>query len=229
MTKYYVILVISFFNLNVYGQWTNSEEGVTYNLNDVGVGTETPSSTISGTILEVSTTGDNFPIFKIERENATGKVNTSYEMYIGSGGHLVLKNKDGGSPIVCEDDFPYGVKGLWIKNNGNILIGKTTQQNEIYKLDIVGSVRANEMTINSDGADFVFEDDYELMSLKEVEDFINKNKHLPEIEPASLMQSEGINIGKINTQLLQKIEELTLYIIEQNKRIEKLENKFKVK
>ena len=77
-------------------------------------------------------------------------------------------------------------------------------------------------------ADFVFEDDYELRPLHEVEQFINQNKHLPEIPSAKEMESEdGIGLAELNKLLLQKIEELTLYMIEQQKQIEELTNQNK--
>jgi hypothetical protein len=100
---------------------------------------------------------------------------------------------------------------------GNLLIGKSSQTNSTYKLDVGGKIRANEIVVNTDGADFVFEPTYDLPSLKEVEDFISKNKHLPGIPSASIMQEEGMLVGEINTKLLQKIEELTLYMIQQAK------------
>ncbi len=89
-------------------------------------------------------------------------------------------------------------------------------------LDVNGKIRTNEVVVNTDGADFVFESDYKLRSLNEVESFIKKNKHLPEISPAKEMQANGVSVGELNTQLLQKVEELTLYMIEQNKKTEKL-------
>ncbi len=58
------------------------------------------------------------------------------------------------------------------------------------------------------------------MPLAELEAFIKKNKHLPEIAPAKEMQEQGSNLGDLNTKLLQKIEELTLHIIELNKKID---------
>ena len=102
---------------------------------------------------------------------------------------------------------------------GNVLIGKTSQVNTSYKLDVNGNVRANKVTVNTTGADFVFDSSYKLLSLKEVEDFIRQNNHLPEIAPAVEMQTNGVDIGENQTKLLQKTEELTLYIIEQDKTI----------
>jgi hypothetical protein len=110
-------------------------------------------------------------------------------------------------------------------NTGNLLIGKTTQQNSIYKLDVNGSIRANEIKVNLNGADFVFEKDYKLMPLSELEKFVKEQKHLPEVAPAKEMEKNGTELGNLNSKLLQKMEEMTLYIIGQNKKIEALQEK----
>ena len=88
---------------------------------------------------------------------------------------------------------------------------------------IRGTIRANEIIVNTTGADFVFSDDYQLRPLSEVKAFITKNKHLPEIKSAQEMQENGVSINELQTQLLQKIEELTLYILQQEERIKALE------
>lgn len=100
---------------------------------------------------------------------------------------------------------------------GRILIGKTSQTNTGYILDVNGNVRANKVTVNTTGADFVFEPGYKLISLNELENFVKKNHHLPGIATAAEMQKEGLELGENQTILLQKVEELTLYIIEQEK------------
>ncbi len=111
---------------------------------------------------------------------------------------------------------------------GSVIIGNRATTS--YKLDIVGNVRANEVVVNTDGSDFVFDDGYKLMDLARLADYIKENKHLPDIATAEDMQKSGLGVGAMQTKLLQKIEELTLYVIdqekrmqEQNKRIEKLE------
>ena len=104
--------------------------------------------------------------------------------------------------------------------NGNVGIGTT---NPSYKLDVNGTIRANEIIVNTTGADFVFAEDYKLRPLSEVKTFIQENKHLPEIKSAQEMQENGVGINELQTQLLQKIEELTLYIIQQEERIKDLE------
>jgi hypothetical protein len=114
-----------------------------------------------------------------------------------------------------------GVMVMSITNN-NVGIGTT---NPTSKLTVAGNINSREVKVSVDaGADFVFEKDYALPSLQEVEKFVTENKHLPEIASAKEMQKEGINLSEMNIKLLQKIEELTLYVIEQNKNLE-LQNK----
>lgn len=108
---------------------------------------------------------------------------------------------------------------------GHVLIGQTSQANTGYLLDVAGPIRANEVDVNTTGADFVFEQDYQLKSISELEQYINKNKHLPEIPAANEVQKNGVELGKMNTLLLQKIEELTLYIIELQKEVNILKSK----
>ncbi len=116
---------------------------------------------------------------------------------------------------------------LTVLKNGNVLINKATQVNSTYRLDVNGKIRASEIVVNTTGADFVFEKNYELMPLDVLEQKINADKHLPEIASAEEMQTNGVGLSELNIKLLQKTEELTLYIIELNKRIERLENKNK--
>ena len=78
----------------------------------------------------------------------------------------------------------------------------------------------------SNWADYVFAEDYELMPLEEVEQFTKENKHLPNVPCAEEMVTEGLDVAKMDAKLLEKIEELTLYLIEQNKKLEEQSKKF---
>lgn len=104
--------------------------------------------------------------------------------------------------------------------NGNVLIGKNSQTNTSYILDVNGNVRANKLVVNTTGADFVFDSSYKLMTLKNLDSFIQRNHHLPDIKLASEMQQNGVDLGENQIKLLQKVEELTLYTIDQNKKLE---------
>jgi hypothetical protein len=104
--------------------------------------------------------------------------------------------------------------------NGNVGIGKTADTST--KLDVAGTIRATEIKVEAQTADFVFEDNYSLRSLDEVEDFIKTNGHLPSIPSAESMERNGVNMAEMNKLLLQKIEELTLYAIERDKEVKGL-------
>ena len=114
-------------------------------------------------------------------------------------------------------------ENCWINTYFNVGIGT---DNPLYKLDVRGTIRANEILVNTvSGADFVFDKSYKLRPLNEVKDYIQEHQHLPEIQSAKEMEENGVNMNKLQIQLLQKIEELTLYIIQQEQRIQELESK----
>ena len=100
-----------------------------------------------------------------------------------------------------------------------------------YRLDVVGGVRAHELRVETTKtADYVFEEDYKLPDLKIVQQFIQKNGHLPEIPSAADMLRNGINVGNLQIDLLKKVEELTLYMIElsaANKQLKEEQTKMK--
>ena len=104
-----------------------------------------------------------------------------------------------------------------INHNSNVGIGTIKPDS---KLTVAGKIHARgvKVTINA-GADFVFDKNYDLPSLTEVEKFVIQNKHLPEIASEKEMQKNGLQLGDISIKLLQKIEELTLYTIQQQKEI----------
>ena len=91
-----------------------------------------------------------------------------------------------------------------------------------YKLTVNGKILAKEIVVETNWSDFVFEKDYDLMPLSEVEKYINLHKHLPDVPSASEIKKNGVALGETQSLLLQKIEELTLYTIEMNKQLELL-------
>lgn len=198
----------------------------------------------TGTYMTVNSSGNigigaTMPAFKF---HIKGSNTNSEGMTLGTTttGNFALTSADGGA---------YGLFGgvsgtgrAWLQagrydtntaydialqsSGGNVLIGKFSQANPAYRLDVNGAIRSNEIVVNTDGADFVFDAGYELRDLREVEQYIKENKHLPDIASADEMKKNGLELGKMDMKLLQKVEELTLYMITLQKEMNemKLEN-----
>ena len=111
-------------------------------------------------------------------------------------------------------DVSFAGNGIW-NTNGNVGIGTI---NPTEMLTVKGTIGAQEIKVSATaGADFVFEPGYELPELTALEKFVKTNKHLPDIPTAEQMVENGVNLGELNIKLLQKVEELTLYLIEKDK------------
>lgn len=102
-----------------------------------------------------------------------------------------------------------------ITGAGKVGIG-TTNPDEL--LSVNGTIHSKEVKVNLTGLpDYVFKPTYRLPSLAEVKSYIDKNQHLPEVPSATEVEENGLNLGEMNKLLLKKVEELTLYLIEENK------------
>ena len=96
--------------------------------------------------------------------------------------------------------------------DGKVGIGTAKPQSE---LAVKGKISAQEIQVTLEGwADFVFEDGYPLRDLRDVKTFVNKNGHLPDVPSAADVRENGVSLGEMDRTLLQKVEELTLYVIE---------------
>ena len=115
---------------------------------------------------------------------------------------------------------------IMAETNGSVGIATTTIPND-YKLAVGGNIIAEKVVVKlkTDWPDYVFKTTYRLCPLEEVELYINQNKHLPEVPSADEISKTGIDLGQINTKLLQKVEELTLYLISQHKELKMQNNK----
>lgn len=114
--------------------------------------------------------------------------------------------------------------GMHLAVDGKVGIGTLTTGS--HQLAVEGSIGAREIQVETGSwSDFVFENDYDLPTLEEVEQHINEKGHLPEIPNEAEVIENGINLGEMNAKLLQKIEELTLYMIEINKEVKTLKTR----
>ena len=116
---------------------------------------------------------------------------------------------------------------LAISDQGNVGIGTTTVPTG-YKMAVNGKIKTKGVIVDpSNWADYVFEPDYKLKSLKEVSSFIHTNGHLPDVPSAQEVEETGVDVSEMQSTLLRKIEELTLYILELNEEIETLKAQVK--
>lgn len=162
--------------------------------------------------------------------NISSGVSYSPSIKTGDFGIMFNDNSSGGSNQSA--GFGIGPKGgnhgLRMDAKGNVGIGtdllsnQYNGTNDYFKLSVNGSVRAKEIIVETGWADFVFADDYKLMSLDKVEDFIAENNHLPGVPSAKSISENGLKVAESQTIQMQKIEELTLYTIEQQKLIQSL-------
>ena len=163
--------------------------------------------------LHVSGNGmiENYsPLLKLRRNTDTGGFIQGIQTQFKDGTpNFYFGNLHSGQWIISKGEYN-GQRLLTVKSNGNAALN--------------GKLEAKEIKVtNTPTADFVFEENYNLPSLKSIEKHIKEKRHLPEIASAKEMEKNGVNIGDFQIQLLQKIEELTLYTIEQGKKIKSLE------
>lgn len=153
----------------------------------------------------------------------TGTANVGYVRAYGNS-MLFAVNKDNAS-----GNLQFRTKDkirMMIGSDGNVAIGEDAKFANGYLLSIQGKVIAEEMLVQLSGGwpDYVFEKEYKLMKLSELKNYIEQNNHLPDVPAARDMQS-GIAVGNMNKILVQKVEELTLYILQLHEEIEQLKNK----
>jgi len=180
---------------------------------NVGIGTASPGVLfdVAGTVRTASSFVIHSNLFgqQIQLRDSTG---TSTGWWMG------INDASGDYFSIGDGSSSNSNRLVILKSTGNVLIGKTSQTNSAYILDVNGMARINKVVVNTTGADFVFEPGYKLTPLDKLAGFIRQNHYLPGIEPAKLMQRDGLDIGEGQTKLLQKVEELTLYVIEQDKK-----------
>lgn len=132
----------------------------------------------------------------------------------------------GTNPMLVFGNNGMDILGINPVNNGTVVIGNgtgVTQYANGYKLNVHGKIVCTELMVKSvtSWPDFVFDKSYELMPLSELRSFIQTNKHLPGIPAASEVESSGLQVGEMQKKMMQKIEELTLYILQQQEQLQK--------
>jgi hypothetical protein len=175
------------------------------------------------TALQVNGTVKTNNAVVIAKEGASTISNQLYFMNPTGSRAFNMQLTEGGFPGLSMWRFD----GSWyeamrIGSNGNVAIGTTDPKG--HKLAVAGSIIAEKIKVKTyaNWPDFVFNADYKLPSLQQLEAFIIANKHLPEIPSANDIAENGHDLGEMNKKLLQKVEELTLYVIDLQKQLDVL-------
>ena len=225
--KIVVMSVVMFCALNGMGvaqQWTGAADanGKIFRPGNVVIGLQPASRNIRDTdaMLEVSRTlaGSGVPLISAK---TTYQDNTSTIFQVVSNG-VYVGGANSKTSLLPSGSYDFAVgRGAVIGMNSI-----TDRLPTDYRLAVGGKILAEEIRVKqiADWADYVFDTDYQLRSLPELEDYINTHHHLPDIPSASEVKQEGIGLGEMQATLLLKIEELTLHMIKQHKTIETLQN-----
>ena len=206
----------------IYGDFETRELGFN---GKVGIGTHAPLSQLhihdpNNTNSKVYITpkniysGDSATLFLAEDNDATYGM---YWMYDGSGNEMELWGKM---------NTTFNGPHLKIKrDNGMVAIGDYYADG--YRLSVDGKIMCEEVRVSlqDDWPDYVFHKNYDLLSVERLEEYIDSNGHLPNIPSSDAIENSGLEVGEMQRLMMEKIEELTLYIIEQQKHIEELEGK----
>ncbi|AXT59060.1 hypothetical protein D1816_01400 [Aquimarina sp. AD10] len=183
---------------------------------NVGIGTTNPTAK-----LHVEGNGIRAQRFSVS--NINDRINDSPWYGTGRSNFTDLSNDDQVSSVQLAGYYGILLKtssgSIGIHQNGNVGIGTSKPDS---KLTVKGKIHAEEVKIDLSvpAPDYVFKKDYDLLTIAQVQQHIKEKGHLPNIPSAKVLETEGVDLGLMNMKLLEKIEELTLYTIDQEKRLQ---------
>ena len=224
-------------------QWSYNGSNVYYNGGYVGIGTTTP-----GVRSEIANNGSPYNLYLsgfapslwfgaaqgvfpngTAGQTGTGFIAlaTSNGAYGASQGDMILGTQSWTSAnasairfMVPNNDSGSYAFAMSILRNGNVGIGTVDPQN---KLSVNGTIQAKDVLVNIGWADYVFDPEYRLPELATVAAHIKAHRHLPGIPSAATVSANGVNLGEMQSRLLAKVEELTLYLIKADEKITHLQ------
>lgn len=226
--------------LNVEANVSGLSSGVTLSNAGDGINTFLSGGSYGLYVSGASSVGINVdPVTNAEQAIVINKGRMKFKGNLANGfGHGITFTNNAGTAdrsfIGMYDDNQFGIFGfngsgwgmLYNAATGQINLGASRNATG-YKLNVGGKIMAEEVRVQLQAAwpDYVFSSEHKLMPLAELDNYIDNNKHLPGFKPAAVMEKEGADVGETQRKLVEKVEELTLYIIELKKEIDNLKNK----
>jgi hypothetical protein len=203
--------------------WSQSGTDISYNNGNVGIGIANPDNAEAwGKLVEVR--GYNHSKFLVSTANES--ILTCLWSHDGAG----FGGAPAGGMTGTSSNHPFSIltnkiSRITVTTAGDVGIG--TASPGPYKLAVEGTIGARKIKVTqaTPWADYVFEEGYKLPTLTELEEYVLQNKHLPDVPSAKEIQKNGLDLGDNQAVLLKKIEELTLYIIDINKKLKNFQKK----
>ncbi|HKM93745.1 MAG TPA: hypothetical protein VJY41_08850 [Prolixibacteraceae bacterium] len=223
--------------MSVSAQWNTSGTKIYYNDGNVGVGVSNP-------LLKLHVASSSAPNILVHNNSVSGVGGANFTMWdqasnsqyifksysAGNGGFKIRDNSNSIDVLTIQNNSM--ADAIFIKEGGFVGIGGNVNPQtaldvngtiSCYDIASNGKITTKEVEVTLTGwPDYVFEDDYQLSPLSEVESFINENGHLPGIKSAKEIEENGLSLGEMNKQLMEKVEELTLYVIQLQKEVDSL-------
>ena len=197
---------------------------------NVGIGLKTDMLPSQDANLHIVNTTNMAPTIRLECYNHDNNDamnyshNTKWDMVNEQGSFKLSNEYDISDDYGAISHVNYSTR-FQINPNGNVGIGTTCPSE---KLTVNGKIKVKEEIVIDDAGnwcDYVFDKDYKMLSIPDLEKFIKANNHLPNIPSAKVVETEGLHVMDMNRRMMEKIEELTLYIIDLEKRLKDVENK----
>ncbi|MCX6181849.1 MAG: hypothetical protein NT150_07975 [Bacteroidetes bacterium] len=218
--------------------WIRSGSNISYSGGNVGIGTNDPETALQiiapKSEITLKSTGEVFNVGQWSTTTAyyAGlNIKGFYNYHIGttfhanSYGHFfeIANTSIPGAASIKMADSRVIIGGVTFKGNGGIDVS-TRSGYSVFRVNTTDStVYAREIKVTlKTFPDYVFEKNYELMPLNELDKYISQNKHLPNINTAADVVDNGLSLGEMQVKQMEKIEELTLYIIQQQKEMDEM-------
>ncbi|QJW90983.1 hypothetical protein HNV11_17180 [Spirosoma taeanense] len=192
---------------------------------NVGIGTTAPTAK-----LEVVSSTTNSSGLKLTQLTSASpaSLNVSKFLTVDATGNVILANFASGSREAAIDGL-WKLNGQYLQNTGTgVVIGDKISKTPVgYRLFVQDGILTEKVKVairnTSEWADYVFANGYRLKPLAEVEAFVKTHRHLPGVPSAAEVVKDGVDVGKMDAKLLEKVEETMLYLMQMNKRLEQLE------